>query len=1026
MSTDKRYFDIAVVIPLEEELQQFLNIFEEKEDLSTLDRVVFEVDSGATDVTILVTKQQEMGKAAALNSAEFFTESYNVGMLICLGIGGSLSSDLELADVCYSSKVFDVLENSKADSNKEGGLELSFSPNHYATHIEITAALDFVRIKKNLKPLYENWQLTRGVEAEQHLPEELPSHGGRLKKVGIPKAISGTIACASVSKNKEYNEKLLEVDRKTLVVETESGGVFASASKHQIPALTIRGISDHADGEKNKLENDTGGMVRTLAAANAVSFLKCQLSNSEFLGFIQRLKTPVENRHKLEKLATPRTPTQHVGDAARLIDEKLRELCPEYKLQPKGYQLPIPRIINSTENDVLAGSREDSPTEVLDALGGNDSLFIKLNHTYPDDSLPHVIAANLLAKVLDEREIIPCVIDAGKVSPPKSGFEALTDLDLMQIHSSEEMQLVFVVDKLPVHSKSRMDFLNNEISKFPDAKFVFISKSQGKMLEISEFIQQTGSASFNLGNISFSELVHFLEKNFEMETAAAEVVALRLERTFDRFNLRAHPTYFAGIPIETLTALLQANRRSELIQLGVDGFLTFLVAGDRADVTLSRTTRARFLQILAKEMNIEKKNFNTKELIGLTESIAKEFDYDIRPLDFINAFIDNGILHFDQNENIAFSLPFIESYLLAKALAESSALASRYFQFSNEEFDGATFDIYCEIGASDEIVRELNLLLESSIEELQHGDEEHILVSDRVRPAITRQQGKLDGLQKRIRRAVENVRSDTKNSKSKQQILDVAERVRIETNADTRKKLDENESSSLVGQSIQFEEAIAYWTQAVVLLGCGAEHLTADTKRNLADMLVRLGSLIVHHWTVLNLSIDFEQIKGPMLNPESISEIAKQLGEDDEETRKFVALLVDAMEYSSLATPFMKLSGYLCEHARHRVLAKSVENSRFSDKFDGVLHGIWLADIETKKGSDILNAAAKELPLSTFLRTNLVTHLMSRVHWSHSDKLDRLALLDSAEQIMKPLMGSLDKSKILREINRSAKASSNT
>ena len=152
-----------------------------------------------------------------------------------------------------------------------------------------------------------------------------------------------------------------------------------------------------------------------------------------------------------------------------------------------------------------------------------------------------------------------------------------------------------------------------------------------------------------------------------MAAPEAEVVALKLNQAFKRFGLFAHPTYFAGIPPESLLALLQANRRVELIQLATDGFLTFLVAEDRAMIQLSRTTRANYLQRLAVELNVEKRSYTPTTLAAAVAKFAKEFDFDIDPLLWTSAFFEKGILMNDEG-NVRFGLPFVEHYLLAKAL----------------------------------------------------------------------------------------------------------------------------------------------------------------------------------------------------------------------------------------------------------------------------------------------------------------------------------------------------------------------
>jgi nucleoside phosphorylase len=77
---------------------------------------------------------------------------------------------------------------------------------------------------------------------------------GGEETLDAPQAKNGAIVCGSVSKSKAYNKKLRSIERKILAIETESGGVFAQATAKSIPALTIRGISDHANRDKGELE----------------------------------------------------------------------------------------------------------------------------------------------------------------------------------------------------------------------------------------------------------------------------------------------------------------------------------------------------------------------------------------------------------------------------------------------------------------------------------------------------------------------------------------------------------------------------------------------------------------------------------------------------------------------------------------------------------------------------------------------------------------------------------------------------
>jgi nucleoside phosphorylase len=105
----KQYFDIAVVIPLEEELQSFLKVFPTKSDLCTQTEFRFAVESGNSDLNILVVQQEEMGKGYASRATARTLAEFDIGLVVCLGIAGSLSSDLSFEN-CRPSLSFNRLD----------------------------------------------------------------------------------------------------------------------------------------------------------------------------------------------------------------------------------------------------------------------------------------------------------------------------------------------------------------------------------------------------------------------------------------------------------------------------------------------------------------------------------------------------------------------------------------------------------------------------------------------------------------------------------------------------------------------------------------------------------------------------------------------------------------------------------------------------------------------------------------------------------------------------------------------------
>lgn len=287
----KRAFDILLVIPLEEELLEVQKVFKSVEDLSTDTIYRHSVDTGDPSVSMLVVQQEGMGRTSARDAVESAFDEFDFSLVICLGIAGSLTSDLNLCDVCYSYEIYDVYDNTKAHEGKGGELDIAFSPNHEKCCEPIIAAINFIRTQPKLQDLYAGWQLEREAMAKASFPVAVVGRGGASEEIAQPKSKDCKVVCAAVSKSETYNKKIRDVDRKIFAIETESGGIIAALRRRKVEFLTIRGISDHADLSKGQLESSTGGKIRSMAAGNAASFLKLQFSNPLFKSAVERLRS---------------------------------------------------------------------------------------------------------------------------------------------------------------------------------------------------------------------------------------------------------------------------------------------------------------------------------------------------------------------------------------------------------------------------------------------------------------------------------------------------------------------------------------------------------------------------------------------------------------------------------------------------------------------------------------------------------------------------------------------------------------
>src|SRR5580658_24735 len=116
----KKYIDVLVIVPLQEELEEFLGVFAFSEDLCTATQFRAVVDSAVDDLVVVVVRQEEMGRSSASMALNSVLEEYDVGVATCVGIAGALCSDVTLGDVVFSSHIIDILDNAKA-SDVVGG-----------------------------------------------------------------------------------------------------------------------------------------------------------------------------------------------------------------------------------------------------------------------------------------------------------------------------------------------------------------------------------------------------------------------------------------------------------------------------------------------------------------------------------------------------------------------------------------------------------------------------------------------------------------------------------------------------------------------------------------------------------------------------------------------------------------------------------------------------------------------------------------------------------------------------------------
>lgn len=206
------------------------------------------IDNGLHNIVCIRALQQ--GQHSIIPAYQALCKNYNPALIVLLGIGGSIHEDASLCDVVIADSIwyYDKRSETKLGTKHRG---LSY----------------------NLKPWLTN-EINRLFNDHGGKPSFLASTGSYSQSFNL---LCGPIGTGNaVIKHREAKERkwLHTANEKVLAVDTEAGGVALSFSEERLRHgtkpegyLIIRGISDHAD--KNK--NDDW---RIPAASNAMATLK--------------------------------------------------------------------------------------------------------------------------------------------------------------------------------------------------------------------------------------------------------------------------------------------------------------------------------------------------------------------------------------------------------------------------------------------------------------------------------------------------------------------------------------------------------------------------------------------------------------------------------------------------------------------------------------------------------------------------------------------------------------------------------
>lgn len=206
---------------------------------------IFEVGQLAGSGLAVAVAVLGMGTAGTAALAERALREFEPDALLFVGVAGALKLDLNLGDVVVATKVYGY-QGGTADGGRFKARPEAWAASH---------------------PLEQH---ARRVALEDSWPALVPRderRGRRRSQVHFGPIASGDVLLNS--RDTPLARQLDSTYNDALAVEMESAGSAKAAQLRDVPMLTVRGISDKADGDKHAA--DRAGW-QEIAALNAAAF----------------------------------------------------------------------------------------------------------------------------------------------------------------------------------------------------------------------------------------------------------------------------------------------------------------------------------------------------------------------------------------------------------------------------------------------------------------------------------------------------------------------------------------------------------------------------------------------------------------------------------------------------------------------------------------------------------------------------------------------------------------------------------
>jgi nucleoside phosphorylase len=266
---------VAVLVALDEEFRHFHTVLGQGSVVrpgrtGAANHVKLLEWPGARPVTLVSRVIGRKGAETASAAAAQLIADCKPGVLVSIGISGALSTDLRMGDLVIGDTTTGYLANSKVLDAKAAG-RYEFVPAGDPYRADMWLSDRAIGLDTEAPDIYRRWR--QGAIAMRR--RAIPPAAAAIK------VVRGNLAAGpAVVSSGAFKQWMLAHKRDYLAVDMETAGVATavwSSNDASVRLLMIRGISDAADGDKSRLDADSGGRIREAAMKSATLYLQAVL-----------------------------------------------------------------------------------------------------------------------------------------------------------------------------------------------------------------------------------------------------------------------------------------------------------------------------------------------------------------------------------------------------------------------------------------------------------------------------------------------------------------------------------------------------------------------------------------------------------------------------------------------------------------------------------------------------------------------------------------------------------------------------